>query len=114
MTNVAIILFAVAALGGLTLAAMRFRNRPLPMSLALIHGVVAAAGLVLLLIVALGANGTSPQKLALIIFVVAALGGFYLFSRHVRGRELPIPMVVIHGLVAVVAFVTLLYGVFGR
>jgi FtsH-binding integral membrane protein len=114
MTNIAIILFAVAALGGLTLAAMRFRNRPLPMSLALIHGIVAAAGLVLLLVVALGPNGTSIEKTALIIFVVAALGGFYLFSRHVRNRELPIPVVLIHGLVAVAAFATLLYGVFGR
>ena len=37
-----IILFGVAALGGIALAVMHFRNRPLSMPLALIHGAVAA------------------------------------------------------------------------
>jgi hypothetical protein len=105
-----IILFAVAAVGGLTLAVMRFRNQPLPMPLALVHGAVAAIALVILLVVALGASGTSLLKLALGGFVVAALGGFFLFSFHVRKRQLPIPVVVIHGLVAVAAFITLLWA----
>ncbi|HKR66172.1 MAG TPA: hypothetical protein VJZ00_20750 [Thermoanaerobaculia bacterium] len=105
-----IVLFGVAALGGVTLAILRFRERPLPMPLALVHGAVAAIALVMLLIVALGATGTSILKIALVAFVIAALGGFFLFSFHVRKRPLPIPMVVIHGLVAVVAFLTLLYA----
>lgn len=108
MLTSSIILFAVAAVGGLTLAILRFRDRPLPMSLALVHGVVAATALVILLVLALGASGTGMQRAALGIFVVAALGGFFLFAHHVRGKKLPIPVVVIHGLVAVAGFVTLL------
>jgi hypothetical protein len=103
-----LVLFAVAAVGGLTLAVLRFRNRPLPMSLALVHGAVAALALVLLLVLALGPNGTRMERMALGGFVVAALGGFFLFSYHVRKRPLPIGVVVIHGLVAVVSFLALL------
>jgi hypothetical protein len=107
-----IILFAVAAVGGVTLAALRLRERPLPMPLALVHGAVAAIALVMLLVVALGPAGTGLARGALVVFVIAALGGFYLFSFHVRGRKLPIPVVVIHGLVAVAAFVTLLIAAY--
>lgn len=102
-----LVLFAVAALGGLTLAVMRFRNQPLPMPLALIHGAVAAIALVMLLVLALGPSGTRIERIALGGFVVAALGGFFLFSYHIRKRPLPIGVVVIHGLVAVASFVAL-------
>jgi hypothetical protein len=102
-----LVLFAVAALGGLTLAVLRFRNQPLPMPLALIHGAVAAIALVMLLVLALGPNGTRIERIALGGFVVAALGGFFLFSYHIRKRPLPIGVVVIHGLVAVASFVAL-------
>ena len=102
-----IVLFGVAALGGLALAILRFRNRPLPMSLALVHGAVAAIALVMLLIVAIGPTGTGMERIALAGFVFAALGGFFLFSFHVRKERLPIGVVVIHGLVAVVSFLAL-------
>jgi hypothetical protein len=108
MLTSSIVLFAIAALGGLTLAVLRFRNKPLPMPLALLHGLLAATALVLLLVVALGTSGTTLEKGALGGFVIAALGGFFLFSLHVRKRTLPVAVVVIHGLVAVGAFVTLL------
>jgi hypothetical protein len=110
----AVILFAIAALGGIALATLRLKDRPLPMGLAVIHGFVAAAALVILIIAALGPAGSIISKVALLIFVVAALGGCYLFSFHVRGRKLPIPVVVIHGVVAVAAFATLLYAVYGH
>ncbi|HEX8170907.1 MAG TPA: hypothetical protein VF824_10245 [Thermoanaerobaculia bacterium] len=114
MLNGSIILFAIAALGGIVLAVIRFRGTPIPpMALALIHGLVAATALVLLLIVALGTQGTQMQKIALGGFVVAALGGFFIFSFHVRNKPLPIPMIVVHALVAVASFVTLLAGVYG-
>lgn len=103
-----IILFGVAALGGIALAVMHFRNRPLSMPLALIHGAVAATALVILLILALGATGTGLAKAALVGFVIAALGGFFLFSFHVRKMRLPSTVVVIHALVAVASFVALL------
>lgn len=103
-----LVLFGVAALGGAALFAMRLSNRPLPMPLALIHGAVAAVALVLLLILALGPNGTRIERIALGGFVIAALGGFFLFSFHLRKRPLPIGVMLVHALVAVAAFVALL------
>lgn len=106
----ALVLFALAALGGVVLAVMRFKGRPYPpMGLALVHGAAAAAGLVAL--IALVAKGTSDTsaRTALILFIVAALGGFGLFLHHLRKVALPIWLVVVHALVAVVAFLILLF-----
>jgi hypothetical protein len=108
------ILFAIAALGGATLATLHFRGRtPLPMPLALLHGLLAASGLVLLAAAALTMPGFGGLGLAaLVIFLVAALGGFYLFAHHLGGRPLPSAVVLIHGGAAVVGFLILLIYVF--
>ena len=110
----AAIVFAIAALGGATLATLHFRGRtPLPMPLALLHGLLAATGLVLLIAAALTQPGFGGLGLAaLVIFVIAALGGFYLFAHHLRGRPLPSAVVLIHGGAAVVAFLALLAFIF--
>ena len=50
---------------------------------------------------------------ALPLFVVAAIGGFTLLSFHLRKRSLPIPLMLVHGGVAVVAFLVLLSLVIG-
>jgi hypothetical protein len=58
--NVALILFAVAAVGGIVLALIRFKGKPYPpMALALVHGAVAAAGLVALIALVAQHQGTS-------------------------------------------------------
>jgi hypothetical protein len=114
LTTWAAVLFALAAVGGATLAALHFRGRhPLPMPLALLHGLLAAGGLALLVIAALTepAFGTLAL-LSLLIFVIAALGGFYLFSYQLRERPLPSAIVLIHGGAAVVAFLLLLAYLF--
>lgn len=107
----ALALFAIAAVGGIVLAVMRFKGKPYPpMALALVHGAAAAAGLVTLIaVVAQGAH-SGNAKTALILFIVAALGGFGLFFHHLRKVALPIWLVVVHALVAVIAFVILLVG----
>jgi hypothetical protein len=109
--TVAIILFALAATGGLLLAYLRINNKELPMPLALVHGAAAAAGLVALALGVLGGAATDQARIALGLFVAAALGGFALFSFHVRKKPLPIPLVVVHGLAAVAAFALLLLAV---
>ena len=111
--TVAAILFAIAALGGLVMAAMRFRGRELPpMGLAIVHGLFAASGLVMLIIAVLGENASTASYVALAGFVIAALGGFSLFSYHLRRKALPINYVVIHAVGAVVSFAILLYAIF--
>jgi hypothetical protein len=108
------VLFAIAALGGATLATLHFRGRtPLPMPLALLHGLLAASGLVLLIVAALTVPAFGGLGLAaLVIFLIAALGGFYLFAHHLRGRPLPSAVVLIHGSAAVIAFLLLLGFIF--
>ena len=115
MFTTSIVLFAFAALGGVTLAAMRLGNRPLPFKLAVAHGVLAATGLVLLIatMVAAAATGTTLNA-TLIIFIVAAIGGAILFSFHLRSQPLPVPLVLGHGLLAVLAFVLLLSHIVTR
>jgi hypothetical protein len=51
--------------------------------------------------------------LALGLFVLAALGGAYMFfGKHLRGEPLPTPVVIVHGLAAVSGFVVLLIYLF--
>ena len=104
----ALILFGVAALGGLLLVYLRVTGKPLPLPLALVHGAVAATGLVLLAIAVFGAGAHEQARLALGLFVVAALGGFVLFSFHLRKKQLPMGIIMVHALVAIAAFLILL------
>lgn len=113
------VLFALAALGGLALAALHFRSggteRP-PTALALVHGVVAATALVLLIVGALaaGAGSSALPWLSVAVFVVAALGGAYMFlGKHLRGEALPGKIVVLHGALAVAGFALLLAFLLG-
>jgi hypothetical protein len=112
MFTAAIILFAIAALGGITLAFMHFRGRtPPPLALAILHGLVAASGLVVLLLAVLKIGIGGAPTVALAFFLLAALGGFALLSFHLRGRALPNGLVAGHGLLAVTGFVVLLAAV---
>jgi hypothetical protein len=109
MFTASIILFATAALGGITLAALCLGNRPLPIALAIAHGVLAATGLAFLIAaMVLGTATGTILNAALIIFIVAAIGGGILFTLHLRSQHMPVPLVLGHGLLAVVAFVLLL------
>ncbi len=113
--TLAAILFGMAAAGGMAMAFIRLSGKDLPpMWLALLHGLLAASGLVALALAALAPGANSGARIALGGFVVAALGGFTLFSFHLRRRALPIPLVGIHGAVAVTAFVFLLVTILGR
>lgn len=106
----AAVLFAIAALGGLLLASQHFKGTALSFPLALVHGGVAATALVLLMISVIRGSDVGNAKIALVLFVVAALGGFFLFSHHLRNKRLPSPVVIIHALAAVAAFLLLVAG----
>lgn len=113
MLQLAVAIFAVGAVGGLVLASYVLRGRLAPWALSLLHAALGAAGLVLTLLVVLGA-GTVPSStpLALILLLVAALGGFFLASYHLRKQPGPRAVVLIHAGVAVIGFVLLAGGAF--
>ena len=113
MYRLSILLFAVAAVAGLTMAVMHFKNASPPRPvLAVLHGLFAASGLVVLLLAVIKVGMQGASAIALGLLVVAALGGFGLLSFHLRGRALPSGMVVGHALLAVAGFVTLLAAEF--
>jgi|SRR4051812_26030140 hypothetical protein len=112
MLNLSAVLFAVAALGGLVLGVSGLRQKNMPMWLSLIHGLIAAAGLVTLIIGIVQGTAGSLLITSLVLFIIAALGGFVLFSYHLRGKTHPKGLIFIHALVAVIAYILLLIGIF--
>jgi hypothetical protein len=106
----AAILFALAALGGLTMVVIRLRGAPRPPTwLALGHGAIAASGLVTLIYTAATQGLPMLGMVALGGFVLAALGGATIFlGFHLREKALPIPLMLGHGCLAIVSFVLLL------
>lgn len=111
MLTYALIIFAVAALGGLVLASSVLRGRMAPWAISILHALLGATGLVFLILVVL--QGAAPGRVtaALGILVLAALGGFYLASIHLRKRVAPKAVVFVHAGIAVTGFLTLLSAV---
>jgi hypothetical protein len=114
MLQFAVLVFAIGALGGVVLATSVLRGRLAPWALSLLHAALGAAGLVLTALVVLGGGADVPPRtgLALLLLAVAALGGFFLASYHLRKQPGPRPVVLIHAAVAVVGFVLLAGGAF--
>ncbi|HEY8587490.1 MAG TPA: hypothetical protein VIL60_12315 [Rhodanobacter sp.] len=104
----AIVVFAIAAVGGLVLASSVLRGKLAPWAISVLHALLGATGLVLLILLVL--QGAAPARLtaALALLVLAALGGFFLASIHMRKQVAPKAVVFVHAGVAVVGFLTLL------
>lgn len=100
LPTIAVFCFVLAALGGLVMALRAFSDRDLPWALAIGHGALGAAGLVVLLTAVLSGPGSGLLLASLVVLVVAALGGFYLLSFHVRGHRHPRAVIVVHALAA--------------
>lgn len=111
MLTYALLIFAIAAVGGLVLAASVLRGKLAPWALSIVHAVLGATGLVLLVVTVLQGAAPGRATAALGLLVVAALGGFYLASIHLRGKIAPKAVVFVHAGVAVVGFLTLLSAV---
>lgn len=113
MLLTAVILFTLAALGGVTMAAIRFGgHRNPPAWLAMLHGLLAAAGITLLAYATFSAVVPGTAQLALLLFVVAAAGGGILSLAYKwRQKLLPGWLVAVHAAAAVVAYLLLLVAV---
>lgn len=112
----AVVLLALAALGGLLMAGIRFAGKPHPPSwLAMGHGFIAGAAVTLLLYDYFTTGLPGLAQLGLLLFLLAAAGGVVLNLVY-HWNRLPLPkwMVVVHGLVAVAGFVLLLLAAWPR
>jgi hypothetical protein len=113
MVMTAIVLFLVAALFGIYMAMRIFGGALPPWAAVILHGLLAASGLAVLLY----ALYTGAQSTMLLVgtglLVVAALGGFVMFSYQLRKAPPPKALVVIHALAAVAGVVVLLGDTLG-
>lgn len=113
MIVTAIALFLLAAVFGLYMAARIFGGATPPWAAVIMHGLLAASGLVVLLY----ALYSGMQGMALMIgaglLVIAALGGFFMVTFQLRKAPPPKAVVVIHALAAVAGVVCLLGNVLG-
>jgi len=110
----AVILFGLAALGGATMVVMRLsgKDRP-PAWMALGHGAIGIAGIVFLFMTDDPRAMTDMARLAQFLFAFVAVGGVGVFvGWHIRHHPLPIPLILGHGLLALVAFALLLTSMF--
>ncbi len=103
-------LLAVAALGGLTMAGIRFGGKPQPPAwLAMLHGFLAGAAVTLLLYAYFTVGLPALAGWALLLFLIAAAGGAFLnLNYHWKLVPLPMGLIAGHAAVAVVGFALLL------
>ncbi|MEO5810608.1 MAG: hypothetical protein ABIU96_06585 [Rhodanobacter sp.] len=115
MLLICITLFAIAAAGGLVMAGVRaFSQRNPPAWLALLHGLLAGAGLTLLLLVYFVSGLPALAAWALLLFIVAAAGGVLMnLGYQWQQKPLPLGLMYGHALIAVIGFVLLVWAAVG-
>ncbi len=106
MMRTATILLALTAAGGLLMAIIRFGGADRPPSwIAMLHGLLAGAGLTLLLYAGFTAGIPGLAWAGLLLLAAAALAGIYMnLAYHTKMLPLPKETVVVHALVAVAGF----------
>ena len=110
MVYTAIAFFALAAILGMILLSFILRGKETPKGMAIVHGLLAATGLVLTIYYTIKTR-PGPVESA-ILFTIAALGGFIVFARDISNKPIPKWLAVVHGLVAVTGFIFLLIFAF--
>ena len=113
MIVTSIVLFLVAALFGLYIAARVFGGNLPPWIAVILHGLLAASGLLVLLYALFIGAQPAIVTIGAVLLVIAAFGGFFMFSYQLRKALPPKNIVVIHALAAVLGVVCLLANAIG-
>ena len=106
-------LLGMGAVGGLLMAGIRLKGDPRPPSwIAMLHGVLAAAGLTLLIYAAYTVGIAPLAKVSILVLLAAALVGAWINLRfHSQTLPLPLKGIVAHALIAVAGLGLLLVAV---
>lgn len=113
MIVIAIGLFLFSALFGLYMASRVFGGNLPPWGAVILHGLLAASGLVLLLYTLYTGARSTALLAGAGLLVIAALGGFFMLTFQLRKAPPPKAIVVVHALAAVAGVVCLLGSVLG-
>ena len=116
MLRTAVVIFAIAAGGGLLMAGIRFfGKRNPPAWLAMLHGLLAAAGLTLVIYAGYTGDLPSLARVGGALLLLAALGGAFLNLRYQwKQALLPAVIVIAHAGLAVAGFACLVVAAFMR
>lgn len=108
----AIAILGMTALLGMYLFTLLLRNKSTPKGVTIIHGLLAVVALILLFIYCFKQDG-GPWT-SIVVLIVAASGGLILNYRDITGKSVPKWLGIVHGLVAIVGFLLLIYFAFGE
>ena len=112
MLYTTIALFAAAAIVGFIILKNWLTSATTSRTTVYVHGIFAAFALIILIIYAFQ-NSAHYPKASIILFIVAALIGFYMFAEDLKKKFSPIWLAIVHALLGVAGFLTLLFFVFG-
>jgi NAD/NADP transhydrogenase beta subunit len=110
MLYIIIAIFAIAAVVGIIILKNWLTSAETSRTVVYTHGIFAAIALVLLLIWVIQ-HKENGLMLSLVLFVIAALVGFYMFFKDLKGKYSPTWLAVVHGLLAVAGFLVLIFYV---
>lgn len=88
MLSIIMTLFSLAAILGVMLIFYVLTDKQLPKGVVFIHGFIATLALLLLMIFTFFPYPVSPL-LSMILFIMAALGGFLFVYRDIYGKSMP-------------------------
>ena len=113
MILTSILLFLVAALAGLYMAARIFGGNLPPWIVVILHGLLAASGLLVLIYGLLVGAQPPAAVIGAVLLVIAAFGGFFMFSYQLRKALPPKAVVVVHAIAAVLGVLCLIVNAMG-
>lgn len=103
-------LFILVMAGGAVLAVLERRRQAPPLPVSVWHGLLGIAAIVLLVMQAVAHPGDHPVNVAVIVFILTALGGLLLFAFRASKQTLPLAVVLMHAGFAVTAAILLCVG----
>jgi hypothetical protein len=108
MLVVGIIFLLLAGLFGSILFRAVFKNKKTPKPVVFLHGSVAFFA-ILVLVGYIAAGHTDTLLItSLVLFLLAAMGGFYMFSYDMRKKPIPKAVALIHPVIAIAGFICLI------
>ena len=113
MISYAVLVIAVAAIGGVVLANSVLRGKLAPWGLSLVHAALGAIGLLLIAFPVIRGVAPAGATTALVVLAIAALGGFFLAGLHLKDKIAPKGVVAIHAAAAAGGLVLLVLSLLG-
>lgn len=113
MLLIAVILFLVAAGFGAVVLYSVLQDKPTPKKFVYTHGSIAAVALAMVIYYVLIHPVHAPVT-SLVLFLIAAAGGFTMFFIDIQGKPVPKWIALLHPLIAVIAVLSLVIFILGQ